>query len=87
MARYLVTRHAPVHGVEGVLWVAIARRRDPGLKERWYLEFWDDRGEADADLEIADEDDGMRRAREKLGVEPHAWRMGPQPWGHPPAAA
>ncbi len=87
MARYLATRHAPVRGVDGVLWVAIARWRDPGGGVQWFLEYWDDRGEAAEDLEIADEADGMRRAREELGVEPHDWRMGPQPWGHPPAAA
>ena len=87
MARYLVTRHAPVRDVEGILWVAIARHRDPGLGERWCLEYWDDRGEAGADREVADEAEAMRHAGDELGVAPHDWRLGPQPWGHPPAAA
>ena len=76
-----------LRGVEGVLWVAIARHRDPGLSERWCLEYWDDRGEADADRPVADEAEAMRHAGDELGVDQHDWRLGPQPWGHPPAAA
>jgi hypothetical protein len=80
---YLVTRHAPVHGVDGLYWVAVARRSHPDGSVQWTLEYWDDRGETDPDTEVVDEADAVRRAAAEFRIAAEDWRPGPQPWGKP----
>jgi hypothetical protein len=80
---YVVTWHAPVRGDETVLWVSIARWLHADGSIEWCLEYWDDVGEADHDLEVADEAAAMRHARKEFGIEEADWRPGPQPWGRP----
>jgi hypothetical protein len=64
-----------------VLWVSIARWVHENGITVWCLEYWDDVGEADHDLQVGDEAAAMRHAREEFGIKETAWRPGPQPWG------
>lgn len=80
---YRVTRNAPLRGDDDVLWVSIARWVHGDGGAHWCLEYWDDVGEADNDLELPDEAAALQRAREEFGIEDADWRQGPQPWDHP----
>jgi hypothetical protein len=79
----LVTRHAPVKGDDNVLWLAIARWIHADGSTQWCLEYWDDHGEADHDLDVEDEAAAIRHAEEEFGTDEADWRPGPQPWGRP----
>ena len=80
---YCVTQHAPVRGDDDVLWVSIAQwvHQDGGIQ--WCLEYWDERGEADHDLDVPDERAAMKHAADEFGIGPNDWRPGVQPWGKP----
>ena len=80
---YRVTRHAPVRGDDDVLWVSIARWMHQDGSIQWCLEYWDDVGEADHDLEVSDEEAAVAQAFEEFGIGAADWRPGPQPWGRP----
>jgi hypothetical protein len=80
---YVVTRHAPPKGDVRVLSVAIAHWVQAGGSKQWCLEYWEDRGEADHDLDVEAEAAEMQRAREEFGVEESDWRSGPKPWDTP----
>ncbi|MDP8909739.1 MAG: hypothetical protein M3N47_11650 [Chloroflexota bacterium] len=47
------------------------------------MEYWEELGEADHDLDVADEAAAIRRAREEFGIEEADWRPGPQLWARP----
>ena len=81
--KYVVTCHAPIKGDEDVLWVSVARWVHGDGTTQWCLEYWDDLGEADHDLDVDDEAAAIRRAREEFGITESDWRPGPQPWGRP----
>lgn len=82
-SNYVVTRHARVTGHDPILWVAVARWEHADGTTQWCLECWEDRGEADQDLDVVDEAAAVQRAREQFGVDESDWRPGPQPWGRP----
>lgn len=79
-SNYFVARHAPVHGDDDVLWVAIARWIHADGSTEWCLEYWDDRGEADFDRTVRDEAAAIAQANEEFGLTDGDWRPGPQPF-------
>jgi hypothetical protein len=77
---YEVIAHAPVARADKphLAWVAIGRWTDAvDDTVAWCLEQTDDRGEANHDLAVADEDAGRRLAQDAFEVAPDAWRPGP----------
>lgn len=80
---YFVTRHAPVHGDDNVLWVAVARWIHADGSTEWCPECWDDRGEADVDKTARDEGSAVAQANEEFGLTDGDWRPGPQPFDRP----
>lgn len=80
---YFVTRHAPVRGDDDVLWVAVARWLHADGSTEWCLEYWDDRGEADFDRTVTDEDAAVARANNEFNLTDADWRPGPQPFARP----
>ncbi|MEA2274632.1 MAG: hypothetical protein QOI98_3340 [Solirubrobacteraceae bacterium] len=82
-SQYEVTRHAPVRGQPDVCWVAVARWTRQDGTTQWCVEHWEDRGEADRDIDVADEASGVALAERQFGITTADWRRGPQPWGRP----
>lgn len=84
-SNYLVTRHAAVRDDDDVCWVAVARWLHADGSTGWCLEYWDDVGEADHDVTVANEAAAVAKANAEFSITDADWRPGPQPWGRPDA--